>query len=44
MLNKDKYFLESILESISKIQDYTIGFANPDSFNNDIKTFIKIIS
>jgi uncharacterized protein with HEPN domain len=39
MLNKDKYCLESILESISKIQDYTIGFANPDSFNNDIKTF-----
>ncbi len=31
MLNKDKYCLESILDSISKIQDYTNGIVNPDN-------------
>jgi uncharacterized protein with HEPN domain len=39
MLSKDKYCLESILDSISKIQDYTIGIDNPDILYNDIKTF-----
>jgi uncharacterized protein with HEPN domain len=39
MLSKDKYCLESILDSISKIQDYTSGIDNPDKLYNDIKTF-----
>ncbi len=39
MLNKDKHCFESILDSISKIQDYIKEFDDPDSFNNDFKTF-----
>lgn len=39
MLNKDKHCFESILDSISRIQDYVKGFNDPDSFNNDFKTF-----
>jgi len=39
MLSKDKYCLESILEAISKIQDYTSRINNPDNLYNDVKTF-----
>jgi uncharacterized protein with HEPN domain len=39
MLSKDKYCLESILEAISKIQDYTSRIVSPDNLYNDIKTF-----
>jgi uncharacterized protein with HEPN domain len=39
MLNKDKHCFESILDSISRIQDYIKEFDDPDSFYNDFKTF-----
>ena len=39
MLSKDTYCLESILEAISKIQDYTSRINNPDNLYNDVKTF-----
>ena len=39
MLNKDKHCFESILDSISRIQDYVKAFNDPDNFNNDFKTF-----
>jgi uncharacterized protein with HEPN domain len=39
MLSKDKYCIESILDSISKIQDYTSRIVNPDNLYNDVKTF-----
>ncbi len=39
MLSKDRYCLESILEAISKIQDYTSRIVNPDKLYKDIKTF-----
>ena len=39
MLSKDKYCLESILEAISKIQDYTSKIVNPENLYSDIKTF-----
>lgn len=39
MLSKDKYCLESILEAILKIQDYTNRIVNPDNLYNDNKTF-----
>ncbi len=39
MLNKDKHCFESILDSISRIQDYVKEFTDPDSFNNDFKAF-----
>jgi len=39
MLNKDKHCFESILDSISRIQDYVKEFDDPDSFYNDFKTF-----
>jgi len=39
MPNKDFHRLEMIQDSIDKILDYTQKFENPDSFNEDIKTF-----
>ena len=35
MLTKDQYCLESIIESIDRIFDYTSGFRSADDFNND---------
>ena len=39
MPNKNSHRLEMILDSIDKILDYTKKFKDPDSFNEDIKTF-----
>ena len=39
MPSKDFHRLEMILDSIDKILDYTQKFRDPDSFNEDIKTF-----
>ena len=35
MLTKDQHCLESILEAIDKILEYTSGFKTPDEFNDD---------
>ena len=39
MLTKDQHCLESILEAIDKILEYTSGFKTPDEFNDDYRNF-----
>src|SRR5512133_2903324 len=39
MLNKDHYCLESIIEAIDRIIEYTSGFESADDFNNDYRNF-----
>jgi uncharacterized protein with HEPN domain len=39
MLTKDQHCLESILEAIDKILEYTSGFITPDEFNDDYRNF-----
>ena len=39
MLTKDQHWLESILESIDRIIEYTSGIDNADEFNNDYRNF-----
>lgn len=39
MLTKDKHCLESILEAIDRIQEYTAEFDNADDFNEDYRNF-----
>ena len=39
MLTKDHHCLESILESIDRIIEYTSGFNSADDFNNDYRNF-----
>jgi uncharacterized protein with HEPN domain len=35
MQSKDHYCLESIIEAIDRIIEYTSGFNNADDFNDD---------
>ena len=39
MLNKDLHSLESILEAIDRIIEYTAGIKSADEFNNDYRNF-----
>ena len=39
MLTKDQICLESILEAIERIIEYTSGFDGADDFNNDVRNF-----
>jgi uncharacterized protein with HEPN domain len=39
MHNKDTNCLETILEAIDRINEYTSGFATADEFNNDYRNF-----
>ena len=39
MLTKDHHCLESILEAIDRIIEYTSGFNAADDFNNDYRNF-----
>jgi uncharacterized protein with HEPN domain len=39
MLNKDTYCLETIIEAIDRIFEYTSGFNSADEFNNDNRNF-----
>jgi len=39
MLNKDTYCLETIIEAIDRINEYTSGFSTADEFNNDYRNF-----
>jgi uncharacterized protein with HEPN domain len=39
MLNKDLHCLESILEAIDRIIEYTTGITSADDFNNDYRNF-----
>jgi uncharacterized protein with HEPN domain len=39
MLTKDKHCLESILEAIDRIIEYTSGIKSADDFNNDYRNF-----
>ena len=39
MLNKDSYCLETIIEAIDRINEYTSGFNNADEFNDDHLNF-----
>ena len=39
MLTKDHYCLESILEAIDRIFEYTAGIKTADDFNNDYRNF-----
>jgi uncharacterized protein with HEPN domain len=39
MLNKDLHCLESILEAIDRIIEYTVGIKSADDFNNDYRNF-----
>jgi len=39
MLTKDKHCLESILEAIDRIIEYTSGINTADEFNNDYRNF-----
>ena len=39
MLNKDQHCLDTMLEAIDKILEYTAGFENADDFNNDYRNF-----
>lgn len=43
MLSKDQHSLDSILESIEKIQAYTAKFKDPDDFNNDHLAFDAVM-
>jgi uncharacterized protein with HEPN domain len=35
MLTKDQHCLESIIEAVDRIIEYTSGFGSADDFNND---------
>ena len=39
MLTKDQHCLDSIIEAIDKILEYTSGFNNADEFNEDHRNF-----
>ncbi len=39
MLTKDHYCLDSIIEAIDRIVEYTSGFNSADDFNNDYRNF-----
>lgn len=39
MLTKDHHCLESIIEAIDRIIEYTSGFDSADDFNNDYRNF-----
>lgn len=39
MLTKDHYCLEAILEAVDRIIEYTSGFDNADTFNDDYRIF-----
>jgi uncharacterized protein with HEPN domain len=39
MLIKDHYCLESIIEAIDRIIEYTSGFEGADDFNNEYRNF-----
>jgi uncharacterized protein with HEPN domain len=39
MLNKDHHCLESIIEAIDRIIEYTSGFDSADDFNTDYRNF-----
>ncbi len=39
MLSKDSFCLETIIESIDRITEYTSGFTSADEFNNDYRNF-----
>jgi uncharacterized protein with HEPN domain len=39
MLTKDQHCLESIIEAIDRIIEYTSSFDSADDFNNDIRNF-----
>ena len=43
MLSKDRHALESIIESIDKINSYIKGFSNPDQFNDDQLSFDAVL-
>ncbi|TAL80423.1 MAG: hypothetical protein EPN88_01270 [Bacteroidetes bacterium] len=36
---KDQYCLESIIEAIDRMIEYTSGFVSSDDFNNDYQNF-----
>ncbi|HBE41319.1 MAG TPA: hypothetical protein DDW27_08970 [Bacteroidales bacterium] len=39
MLTKDQHCLESILEAIDRIMEYTSGIKSADDLNNDYRNF-----
>ena len=39
MLTKDHHCLESIIEAVDRIIEYTSGFNSADDFNNDYRNF-----
>lgn len=39
MLNKDNYCLETIIEAIDRINEYTSGYKSADEFNDDYRNF-----
>ena len=39
MLTKDQHCLESIIEAIDRIIEYTSGIKSADDFNNDYRNF-----
>ena len=39
MLTKDHHCLESIIEAVDRIVEYTSGFNSADDFNNDYRNF-----
>lgn len=39
MLTKDQYFIESIIEAIDRIIEYTAKIKSADDFNNDYRNF-----
>lgn len=39
MLSKDQHCLETIIESIDRIIEYTSGIESADDFNNDYRNF-----
>jgi len=39
MLTKDQHCLESIIEAIDRIIEYTSGFKSADDFNSDYRNF-----
>lgn len=39
MLIKDRHSLESIIDAIDRISEYTSGFTYADDFNNDNRSF-----
>lgn len=39
MLSKDQHCLDSIIEAIDRINEYTTGINSADDFNNDYRNF-----